>query len=160
MWPYFKEKIAKLILGAVNVDLPPVAVHMGLRTWEQQDALYALGRTVKNPDGAGPEKPLGNIVTKAKGGESWHCFGVAADIVFKPDGKWSWADKMPWGALGKIGVELGLEWGGVWKFKDLPHFQLRSTMTIQEAQEIYKKGGIAPVWDEIARRIASEPFVK
>ena len=27
--------------------------------------------------------------------------------------------------VGKIGQEIGLEWGGSWKsFKDLPHFQL------------------------------------
>src|SRR3990167_3476125 len=159
MWPYFKEKIDKLVLEAVNRGLPTVAMHMGLRTWEQQDGLYNLGRTVKNPDGASPEKPLGNIVTKAKGGESWHCFGVASDMVFKPEGKWSWDLKYPWSALGKIGIDLGLEWGGVWKFKDLPHFQLRATLKIQEAQEIYKKGGNPAVWDEIARRIANEPIL-
>src|SRR6516162_6132343 len=49
----------------------------GLRTYEEQDELYAQGRT----------KP-GKIVTKAKGGQSWHNFGTAFDIgIFSKDGK-------------------------------------------------------------------------
>src|SRR3989442_4358551 len=51
-----------------------VLVTQGLRTWEEQDALYAKGRTVP---------PIGKkyIVTKAKGGQSYHNFGLAFDIV-------------------------------------------------------------------------------
>jgi hypothetical protein len=41
------------------------------RSNDEQDDLYALGRTVPGPN-ATPEKPLGDIVTNAKGGESVH----------------------------------------------------------------------------------------
>ncbi len=49
-------------------------VTQGLRTWAEQDALYAKGRTIP---------PIGKlfVVTKARGGQSWHNFGLAFDIV-------------------------------------------------------------------------------
>lgn len=43
--------------------------HSGLRTYEEQNALYAQGRTAP-----------GNKVTNAKGGFSNHNFGIAFDI--------------------------------------------------------------------------------
>src|SRR5262245_49894508 len=51
-----------------------ILVTQGLRTWKEQDALYAKGRTAP---------PIGKkyIVTNAKGGSSWHNFGLAFDIV-------------------------------------------------------------------------------
>jgi len=47
-----------------------------LRTYQEQDALYAIGRTVD------PAKPK---VTNAKGGQSYHNFGLAFDIVLLKD---------------------------------------------------------------------------
>ena len=52
-----------------------------LRTFAEQDALYAQGRT-KLFDTNG--KRLG-VVTKAKGGQSIHNFGLALDIVLIKD---------------------------------------------------------------------------
>ena len=51
-----------------------ILVSQGLRTWEEQDALYARGRTTR---------PIGrsHVVTRAKGGRSFHNFGLAFDIV-------------------------------------------------------------------------------
>lgn len=86
----------------------------GLRTFAEQDALYAKGR--KHP---------GDIVTNARGGQSWHNYGLAFDIgIF--DGK-AYLDNSPQYAIaGEIGTRLGLEWGGFWKSPvDEPHFQLR-----------------------------------
>ena len=48
-----------------------------LRTFDEQNALYAQGRT-KLFDASG--KRLG-VVTKAKGGQSIHQYGIAFDIV-------------------------------------------------------------------------------
>lgn len=86
----------------------------GLRTYAQQDALFAQGRT----------KP-GNRVTNAKGGESNHNFGIAFDIgVF--NGKDYLPESAAYDAVGAIGIEIGLEWGGNWRtIKDKPHYQLR-----------------------------------
>ena len=53
-----------------------VEIVQGLRTFAEQDALYAQGRT-------GP----GAIVTQARGGESNHNYGLAADLCPFTDGK-------------------------------------------------------------------------
>lgn len=87
-----------------------------LRTVEEQDALYAQGRT----------KP-GNIVTNAPGKSysSYHQWGTAFDF-FRNDGKGAYYDSDGFFTkVGHIGVSLGLEWGGNWKSPvDKPHFQL------------------------------------
>lgn len=99
-----------------------------LRTFKEQDELFAQGRT-KLFDAKG--KRLG-VVTKAKGGQSLHNFGLALDIVLIIDGKAaSWdtvsdfdGDKASdWMEVIKIFKANGWEWGGDWKFKDAPHVQ-------------------------------------
>jgi len=86
----------------------------GLRTFEQQDALYAKGRTAP-----------GRKVTNARGGRSMQNFGIAFDIgVFR--GRQYLPNSAQYKAVGVIGEELGLEWGGNWKtIVDQSHFQLR-----------------------------------
>jgi peptidoglycan L-alanyl-D-glutamate endopeptidase CwlK len=86
----------------------------GLRTYMEQDKLYAQGRS-------GP----GKIVTQAKGGQSIHNFGLAFDVgVFSADGKTYYGESPDYKTLGHIGKELGLVWGGDWKsFVDEPHFE-------------------------------------
>jgi peptidoglycan L-alanyl-D-glutamate endopeptidase CwlK len=99
-----------------------------LRTFAEQDTLYAQGRT-KLFDSKGNR--LG-IVTKAKGGQSLHNYGLALDIVLIVDNKSaSWNQvldydkdgKPDWMEAVKIFKSNGWEWGGDWKFKDSPHFQ-------------------------------------
>lgn len=86
------------------------------RTVEQQDALYAQGRT----------KP-GNIVTNARGSSysSMHQWGIAFDFC-RNDGRGAYNDSDGFfRKVGQIGKSLGLEWGGDWtSFVDKPHFQL------------------------------------
>ena len=87
----------------------------GTRTYAEQNKLYAQGRT----------KP-GNVVTKARGGESIHNFGLAFDIgIFSADDKTYHGEHRDYKVVGLIGQQLGLEWGGNWKFVDEPHFQLK-----------------------------------
>jgi peptidoglycan L-alanyl-D-glutamate endopeptidase CwlK len=106
-----------------------------LRTLAEQNALYAQGRT-KLYDANGNK--LG-IVTKAKGGQSIHNYGLALDIVLIKDkdgnGTFetaSWEDtvdfdkdgKADWMEIVKIFKANGWTWGGDWKtFKDKPHFE-------------------------------------
>lgn len=90
-----------------------ITIHVtsGFRSYEEQDELYAQGRT----------KP-GRIVTNARGGYSAHNFATAFDItVFNgPSPKWEGPE---YKTVGQIGKELGLSWGGDWG--DEPHFYLR-----------------------------------
>jgi len=95
-----------------------IQIISGTRTYAEQDALYAKGRT---------KAPIGkkHIVTNAKGGHSNHNFGIAFDVgVF--EGKSYKGSSPKYKAVGALGTSLGLEWGGNWKsFVDEPHFQLR-----------------------------------
>ena len=86
----------------------------GTRTFEEQDRLYAKGRTATGPE-----------VTNARAGFSNHNVGIAFDIgVF--NGNRYLPESPLYKAVGALGMELGLEWGGNWKnLVDQPHFQLR-----------------------------------
>ncbi len=122
---------------------------MALRTFEDQDELYAQGRT----------KP-GTIVTSARGGDSWHNYGLAADYVLdgqieKPGIQWSWnlrsdsdSDaRNDWQQMAEIAVACGLEAGYFWKkFPDAPHIQNRFGLTLPEAKELWRIGGIQSIW--------------
>lgn len=110
----------------------------GNRTYEEQDALFAQGRT----------KP-GEIVTRAKGGQSNHNFGIAADFgVFA--GKTYLDDSNPvkaskvHKACSMHAAACGLEWGGSWKsLKDEPHYQIQTGLTmVQKRQRMAQKGSV------------------
>jgi peptidoglycan L-alanyl-D-glutamate endopeptidase CwlK len=105
-----------------------------LRTFTEQDTLYAQGRT-RLFDNQG--KRLG-IVTKAKGGQSIHNYGLAIDIVLlvdndkngtKESASWDTVKdydkdgKADWMEVVNIFKKYGYTWGGDWKFKDAPHFE-------------------------------------
>ena len=96
------------------------------RDHASQNELYAQGRT----------KP-GKIVTNARGGQSWHNYRLALDVVPLRNGKCVWDDKDPiWLKVGEIGESLGLEWGGRWaaKFRDRPHFQYTGGLSLADLQ--------------------------
>lgn len=121
-----------------------ILVTQGLRTWEEQDALYAKGRTTA---------PIGkqHIVTNAKGGSSFHNFGLAFDIVILDAiGKADWDTAHPgWKIAAAAGKSVGLEWGGDWKsFKDLPHFQYTGGMKLAECRSLYPEG-LPAIWDKV-----------
>jgi len=122
-----------------------ILITQGLRTWDEQDALYAKGRTLA---------PLGKpyTVTDAKGGQSFHNFGLAFDIVVLDSvGKADWDDTHPsWKRSAEIGKSLGLEWGGDWKSrKDMPHFQYIGDLTEARCRELYASG-LQAIWDDLA----------
>ncbi len=94
-----------------------------LRTMEEQNALYAKGRTAP-----------GRIVTHAKSGQSYHNYGLALDFCLMMDGgrQVSWdrtldldGDQLrDWDEVVGVFKHYGWEWGGDWtRFKDYPHFQ-------------------------------------
>ncbi|OKP95373.1 M15 family metallopeptidase [Paenibacillus sp. P46E] len=101
-----------------------IIITQGLRTMEEQDALYAQGRT----------KP-GSIVTNAKGGTSYHNFGLAVDfaLLLSNGSSVSWDmardgdndQTADWQEVVQEAKALGFEWGGDFKsIKDAPHFQM------------------------------------
>ncbi|WP_160287310.1 M15 family metallopeptidase [Pseudomonas knackmussii] len=109
--PYARALVQKATAAGIRIK-----VISALRTYEEQDKLYAQGRTAP-----------GTVVTNAKAGQSNHNFGIAFDVgVF--EGNKYLGDSPKYKAVGALGIELGLEWGGNWKsIVDQPHFQLRPT---------------------------------
>ena len=96
-------------------------ISQGLRTIKEQDDLYAQGRT----------RP-GKIVTNAKGGDSFHNYGLAIDVVIiNPNGTANWSRLSA--DVVRIAAQEGFEWGGNWRtFKDYPHFQMTFGQTIEQ----------------------------
>lgn len=121
--PVVRTATERLIERSFALGIP-IVITQGLRTIAEQNELYAQGRT----------KP-GQRVTNAKGGYSYHNFGVAVDFaLLLPDGRSvSWDTKRDgnadheadWMQVVSIAKQLGFEWGGDWKtFTDLPHLQV------------------------------------
>lgn len=111
--PTLRLKAIQLLMLCEDKGLK-VRITQGFRSFAEQDALYAQGRT----------KP-GKVVTNARGGYSMHNWGVAFDFC-RDDGQGVYNDTDGFfSKVGSVGKSIGLEWGGDWKsITDKPHFQL------------------------------------
>lgn len=89
-------------------------------------------------------------MTRAKGGQSEHNFGVAVDVVPFENGKPNWnVSNLVWIQIGTEAEVMGLEWGGRWKkFLDRPHIQLPAPPVIR-LFGLYKQGGLPAVWSAV-----------
>lgn len=128
--PIVRDEVQKIIsdCDSALTGRAKVRITQNLRTFQEQEQLYAIGRTKS-----------GKKVTNAKPGQSIHNYGLAVDICLIIDGKtasWDTAkdwdnDKVAdWYECVKIFAKHGWEWGGNWKtFKDLPHFERKSIKT-------------------------------
>ena len=116
---------AEAFIAAAKAKGIDLLVTSTYRDNESQDALYAQGRTTP-----------GNVVTKAKAGQSWHNWRCALDVVPLVNGKAIWDDPALWKQVGEIGKSCGLEWAGDWvTFKEFPHFQYTGGLTIAQLQQ-------------------------
>ncbi|WP_328797084.1 M15 family metallopeptidase [Heyndrickxia sporothermodurans] len=130
--PIVKERTKQLIQKAAKKGIT-VVITDDFRSAADQDRLYQKGRT------AG-----GAIVTNAKGGESYHNYGLAVDFALKNrSGDIIWDmqydgnknGKQDWYEVVDIAKALGFSWGGDWvKFKDYPHLQMNFGLSISDLQ--------------------------
>lgn len=127
--PKIRNEVITLIDKA-EANLPFVAIRIvqGLRTFEEQNELYAKGRTQPGPR-----------VTNSKGGQSYHNYGLAIDFALlydtNKDGKFdllSWDTlkdfdrdgESDWMEVVDIFEEAGYTWGGRFtSLKDNPHLE-------------------------------------
>nr|WP_295971239.1 M15 family metallopeptidase [uncultured Bacillus sp.] len=133
-----KERTGQLVQMAADKGIV-VIITDDFRSATEQDSLYEKGRT------AG-----GSIVTYAKGGESYHNFGLAVDFALQTsEGDVIWDmeydgngnSMADWTEVVSMAKELGFEWGGDWaQFKDYPHLQMDFGLTISDLQ----RGEIPP----------------
>jgi peptidoglycan L-alanyl-D-glutamate endopeptidase CwlK len=136
--PVVAAKVRKIIALAAAQGFTLLVVQ-GLRTIAEQNALFAQGRTKK-----------GKIVTKARGGQSWHNYGLAVDFAFITNGEVDWTDAL-YRKIGGWAKLAGLEWGGAWRtITDLPHVQQINGMKTADALAVYNKSGLHGVWENIS----------
>lgn len=98
-----------------------VGVAQGFRSYREQEALYAQGRTTP-----------GAVVTNARGGQSNHNRGIAVDLFrYTNDGTRAIFDiDEPFKQIVTAMKEQGFSWGGDWvTFQDYPHFELLKATT-------------------------------
>jgi peptidoglycan hydrolase-like protein with peptidoglycan-binding domain len=132
------QRRGRAFIQAANLAGFQVQIVQGLRTFAQQNALYAQGRT----------RP-GKKVTNAIGGQSLHNYGLALDFAPVVNGVVSWNEKL-YRDFGEWARTAGLEWGGEWKkFVDLPHVQDDEGMSLKAIQDIYRREGLAGVWARV-----------
>lgn len=124
-----------------------VRIVQGLRTIQEQNDLYAQGRT----------KP-GHVVTNAKGGSSYHNYGLAIDFALLRDtdgngtyNELSWDirkdnDKdgtADWLEVVKVFEAAGWQWGGKFaSIKDYPHLQKTFGYTWRQLFDKVNKGDV------------------
>jgi peptidoglycan L-alanyl-D-glutamate endopeptidase CwlK len=120
--PPAKERVERFIAlcDENGIDLLVTSTY---RDHESQNALYAQGRT-----------KVGKVVTNAQGGQSYHNWRCAVDVVPLINGKPNWDSSDPvWTKIGELGEQAGLEWAGRWRtFKELAHFQYTGGLTLTD----------------------------
>lgn len=128
--PVLAAKALKII-DLAKADGHTLIVTQGFRSFAEQDKLYN-----KRPR-----------VTRARGGQSYHNYGLAVDFAFTVNGKLDWTDSL-YRKIGKWAAAVGLEWGGNWtSFKDLPHVQFPNMPSnANHLLQLYRQKGIAAVW--------------
>lgn len=154
--PKVREDVKKCIEEAEANLASNMAIRVvqGLRTIDEQNALYAQGRTKPGP-----------IVTKAVGGKSYHNYGLAIDFAILKDtdnnGNFetlSWNTKEDFDKDGKkdwmevvaVFKKYGWVWGGDFQsIPDAPHFEKSFGHKVSDLLALYKAG----------KRIAGTPYV-
>ena len=146
--PAFKFAIDNILMGMKAKGWDAV-IGSGMRTREQQDALFAQGRNDLNHVNALRIRAgLPRIsaadnaatVTNARGGQSNHNLtqvllargriavdivnGYAVDIVDKRFG-WNVPDPQFWNDLGELAKKYGCSWGGDWSKPDPAHVEMK-----------------------------------
>lgn len=149
--PRLQTKAAQWIEACAKQGIK-VKISETLRTVEEQDALYAQGRT----------KP-GKIATNAKGSSysSQHQWGIAYDFYLRMDidgdGKVSddsYNDSSgTFGKVAAIAKDLGLAWGGDWtSIIDKPHIYLPDwgSTTVKLKQTYGTPEAFIKTWEQSA----------
>ena len=149
--PSIRSEVINLIDKA-EAQLPKTAairIVQGLRTFAEQDALYAQGRT----------KP-GARVTNSKGGQSYHNYGLAIDfaLLYDKDGNGTYESlswdllkdfdkdgEADWMEIVNVFEEAGYTWGGRFtSIKDNPHLEKTFGNNWRVLLERYNKKQFVP----------------
>lgn len=104
--------LARRFLRLAKENNLDVRITAAFRSWSEEDRLFAQGWWAPGP-----------IVTNARGGDSYHNWGLAFDAAPFEGGQIS-SDQQKFIQMGHLGQQVGLQWGGTFKaIVDYPHFQ-------------------------------------
>lgn len=118
------QRLARQSLTKIREAGIDARILSGTRTYTEQDRLFA-------------QIPP---VTKARGGQSNHNFGIAWDIGVFEGGRY--LDDSPlYDHAANFGKVDGVEWGGDWQsFRDRPHYQLATHLPLAEVRHRFEAG--------------------
>lgn len=128
LYPKFWAKLRAGLVAAQSAG-HKVTMFEGWRSHIRQASLY--------------DKSYGMAVTHANGWESWHQYGLAADLAFN-DGDWNW--KGDFEALKPYFEAQGLRWGGA---QDSGHWEWPCAISHSEAFKLSQAAGVQAVWQAI-----------
>jgi peptidoglycan LD-endopeptidase CwlK len=137
--PLFAARVAETLSRARLAGLDPI-IYEAFRSDERQRWLYGVGRT---------HSLTRDTVTNAQSAlYSWHGYGLAVDVISRSK---LWADESFFERLALIAKAAGLDWGGDWSTRDLPHFQFSTLRAGPSARgrALMKSGGLLAVWKEV-----------
>jgi len=135
--PSFRQKAIDFFNKAEDQGFQLDMVY-GFRSIELQNNLYAQGRIFSSvKDKKGRIVNRSSVCTNARGGTSYHNYGLAFDFKIigyktckktssvanlKPKQRWEQGMEK----MGQLGESLGMTWGGRWtRLRDRPHFQYK-----------------------------------
>lgn len=162
--PTLDRELDKIIAEVKEKTGYAIKPCQGLRTFAEQNALYAQGRTRKGP-----------IVTNARAGYSAHNFGCAVDFCLaQPEeginarGQLGTKTVFPdytllngkvvehpvWRALAEAAERRGFVSGYTWKRQDKPHVQIGDNVFYSSGQalQLFRRHGKQAVWAEAERQ--------
>ncbi|MBN4061646.1 M15 family metallopeptidase [Bacteroidales bacterium AH-315-I05] len=123
--PSIRQKTIRFINTADNQLGIKLRIIDGYRTFGEQEAEYAKGRTAP-----------GDIVTNAEPGESYHNYGLAWDV--QPQRTLT---SNEWQQLGTMAEVYGFRWGGKFiSLDDKPHFEADNIPHHSELLALVNKG--------------------
>lgn len=130
------EDIVEYINTNLLIGEAKVRIISTLRTWKEQEELYAQGRTKPGPK-----------VTNAKAGDSIHNYALAFDMVLIINGReaswdvkkdWDKDKQSDWMEVVVYCKSKGWRWGGDFvSFVDMPHFEKTFGNSVKQLKELY-----------------------
>lgn len=137
LWQPFLERVNTMLNASMTRGFRYIGTN-GYRSYEEQNKLYAIGRTTGKP---------GHFITKAKGGQSYHQFYCAIDFALDrsnaPGLQPDYTDAH-FEVLAQETVRIGLEAGFYWRSKDTPHVQIPAEkwgITWRDLDKAFREGG-------------------
>lgn len=150
LYPPFAAALKAMLDDAFQQGISYWAVS-GFRTYGEQMALWQQGRTSPGP-----------VVTRAKGGESAHNFGIAVDLcrdgIINRAGLQADYKPESYEMLAVLAPAYGLVWGGSWAHPDRPHVQLPNYVTSAQMEPLrysYELGGLVNVFTYLDKGVCT-----